>query len=149
MYFSVYSPLIPPCGPNGDPFPSCRTLHHRWSNTPFVCEAYCTSLRYPFFALENSEWCHCGVIPSNTPRSVQIPAYLPDQFYKPNLLPPNGSQAAKPEPRDVRVGDTRFACHQKRCSGNTLLWGCGAKSAVDLYMNLEPCVLFRDCEHST
>ena len=140
--------------------PLCRTLRIvspnfgfclppsplRRTNTPYMCEAFCTSLRYPFFALEDSQWCHCGVIPSNTPRSVQVPAYLPGKGYEPDLSPPNASHAAKSVPEGVRVGDPRFACHLGRCSGNPSLWGCGGDAALDVYMNLEPCVLFRDCE---
>eukprot|EP00752_Nemacystus_decipiens_P002399 g2263.t1 len=115
------------------------------ANTPFMCEALCTSLRYPFFALEKSDYCRCGVMPANSPRSDKTPAYIKGAGYEPVPGPPNATLAAKPMPEGVRVGDPRFECHRGRCGGNRNMWGCGAARAYDLYRNIDPCVLFRDC----
>lgn len=116
----------------------------RKSTTPFMCEAYCTSLRFPFFAVDNSEYCRCGVMPANSPQSDFVPAYIEGAGYEP-LRPPNGTRAAKPMPAGVTVGDPRFECHRARCGASSKMWGCGARKAYDLYRNVDPCVLFRDC----
>lgn len=110
-----------------------------------MCEALCTSLRYPFFALEKSDYCRCGVMPANSPRSDKTPAYIKGGGYEPVPGPPNATLAAKPEPEGVTVGDRRFECHRGRCGGNPKMWGCGAERAYDLYRNIDPCVLYRSC----
>lgn len=120
-----------------------RTRPHRDSNTPFVCEALCTSLRYPYFALEKSHWCRCGVMMYNTPRSVREPAYTPES--RPEKSgPPDMAMAGKPLP-GVRVGDSRFQCSTERCAGDSTIFGCGSASAYDLYKVVDPCVIYRDC----
>jgi len=110
-----------------------------------MCAAFCTSLRLPFFALERSELCRCGVVPANSPHSDKAPAHIEGGGYEPVLGPPNGTRAAKPVPEGVRVGDPRFECHLGRCKGDSSLMGCGSERAYDLYRNTDPCMLYRDC----
>lgn len=116
------------------------------ANTPVMCEAFCTSFRYPFFALENSDECRCGVMPANSPRSDITPAYIEGAGYEPIPGPPNATRAAKPSPEGVQVGDPRFECYKGRCGGDPEMLGCGAEKVYDLYRNTEPYILYRDCQ---
>ncbi|CAM9906905.1 unnamed protein product [Scytosiphon promiscuus] len=122
-----------------------KTIRLGKTTTPFMCEAFCTSLRLPFFAVERSEYCRCGVLPANSPQSYYPPAYIKGGGYEPVPGPPNATLAAKPVPAGVKVGDSRFECHRGRCGASSNMWGCGSEKAYDLYRNTDPCVLYRDC----
>lgn len=134
--------------------PPCRNPHTNnpitdasFSNasTPEICEAFCTSNRYPFFALEKADLCRCGATSTNSPSSDKLPAYIEGGGYEPSIGSSNATRIAKPSPEGVQVGDPRFLCHQGRCGGNPEMMGCGTEIAYDLYRNTEPCVLYQAC----
>lgn len=110
--------------------------------TPEVCEAFCTSLRYPFFALLRSSWCRCGTMTRHTRSSARLPSYADEAHVE--LETVEASMGGKPWP-GAMVGDSSYAC-MFPCAGDKHQRGCGGERSWDLYAVTEPCVLYRECD---
>lgn len=124
---------------------STPPLCHSDAMTPTLCGAFCTSLRYSFFAVEDADWCRCGVMsrfPSGTP--IRKAAWAQQPGHDINNGDLHVAVTGIPSSEAV-VGETKFQCDQT-CSGDKTLKGCGGNRAWDIYSVTTPCVLFRECD---